>query len=40
MDCVYDFTLAPVGERLTLSIVQTEKGRRVLARNSGAGDWR
>ena len=30
MDCVYDFTLAPVGERLSVTIVQHERGRRVL----------
>ena len=30
MDCVYDFTLSPVGERLSVGIVQTENGRRVL----------
>lgn len=30
MDCVYDFTLAPVGERLSVAIVQHERGRRVL----------
>ena len=30
MDCTYDFTLAPVGERLAVGIVQHEAGRRVL----------
>ena len=30
MDCVYDFSLAPVGDRLSVGIVQHEKGRRVL----------
>ena len=30
MDCAYDFTLPPVGERLSVGIVQHKKGRRVL----------
>ncbi len=30
MDCVYDFSLAPVGDRLSVGIVQHEEGRRVL----------
>ena len=30
MDCVYDFTLAPVGKRLSVGIVQHEEGQRVL----------
>lgn len=30
MDCVYDFTLAPPGDRLSVGIVQHEEGRRVL----------
>lgn len=30
MDCVYDFSLAPPGERLSVGIVQHEEGRRVL----------
>ncbi len=30
MDCTYDFTLAPVGERLGVGIVQHEEGRHVL----------
>ncbi|MCY4634147.1 MAG: DUF1365 family protein [Acidobacteria bacterium] len=30
MDCTYDFELAPVGDRLSVVIVQHEGGRRVL----------
>ena len=30
MDCVYDFSLAPPGDRLSVGIVQHEEGRRVL----------